>query len=57
MRVEEEYCWAITQQRDGHAEADQVPVCWGLVFSWTQLFVLTRICLMIMFNHLGLPQN
>jgi hypothetical protein len=24
----EEYCWAITQARGGHAAADQVPVCW-----------------------------
>lgn len=25
-KVSEEYCWAITQARDGHAAADQVRV-------------------------------
>jgi hypothetical protein len=33
--VAEEYCWAITRRRCvGHNEADQVPVCWGLDYSW-----------------------
>ena len=54
MRVEEEYCWAITQQRDDHTVVDEVPVCWGLDFSWTPLSVL--ICWTIVFRQLGVPR-
>jgi hypothetical protein len=55
MRVEEECCWAITQQRDGHTAADQVPVCWGLDFSWTTLSV--PISSTIIFHQLGISRN
>jgi len=53
--VEEEYCWAITQQRDGHAAADQVPVCWNLDFSRIPFSIL--VYLTIIFHRLGVPQN
>ena len=38
--VAEEYCWALTRRRcGGHNAADQVPVYWGLDYSWSPLYM------------------
>jgi hypothetical protein len=40
-KVAEKYCWAITRQQSGYAEAYHVPVCWILVFKWNPLSIHT----------------
>ena len=42
MKLEEEYCWAIT-----HCAYDQVSMCWIPDFSWTTLclYDCVRACL------------
>jgi hypothetical protein len=51
-KVAEAYCWAITNWWGGRGAAYQVPVCWGLDFNWTPLYIHTQLAACILNSDL-----